>query len=108
MKIDVVTGNNFSQRKLIYQTNLFFNNDQNIFFPKKMILGKEKNFVINIEKRAVKILLAEKSCFDDYEIIRKYIEKMFKYQSIGIYLEKDLLWLNQIKNVKLHKYFVEY
>lgn len=103
--IDLVTGSKFSQWKLLYQTNCFFLNRGKMFIPQRRITNE--NFVLTIGKKKVKILMAEKITLDEFKVIKNYIESMFRYKSIGVYLEKDISWINDIENVRVHKYIYE-
>lgn len=102
MVISIAAGNQASQLSLLRQTNKFFSNNKILY--KKFFTSN--NFTFRIRYKYIIITLAEKSTYDDYLLVKKYIEKLFFNKSIGIFLHKDISWLDDINNVTIYKYIV--
>ena len=98
MVLDIVTGSHFSQRKLFVVTNRFFSS------PKfsRLISGRDSNYVIEIRKRAVKVIMSDYYEESDINKIKAYIQTLFHGSSILIASSGDLSWIHDIKNVKIN------
>lgn len=105
MMITISAGNQISQLSLIRQTNKFFGINS-YFLSKKIITSKNENYTFEIKHKSIIITLSNKSNNKDYNLIKRYIEILFKNKTIGIFSKKDVLWLNDIKNVKIYKYYM--
>lgn len=101
MVINIYTGNHFSQLALIYQTNKFLLNKSVIL--KKDFSSRYCNYTFQIKYKCITITLSEESNFEDYIFIKKYIEKLFKNKSIGIFSKNNIAFLNDVKNVTIYK-----
>ena len=98
MVIDIITGNHFSQGKLIWETNSFFGRSG----IKKELVSHNQNYVIKIGKNSVKIVLSNNHCVADLKEIKTYIELLFKNQTVLIKSTGNLSWLKEIRNVKIY------
>lgn len=98
MVLNIITGNHFSQMKLFLNTNKFFEQST----PKKLITNRENNYIIQIGKRSIKIVLANKYSKNDIDIIKNYIKEIFKNQSILISSSHEIQWIHDIPEVKIH------
>lgn len=99
MVINIAAGTKFPQLKLYLYTKKFFNH----YKRGRLITRKDKNYVIEIRKKTVCILLSNSSNESDFNKIREYIEYMFKNHSILIDSNKSIDWLNNIKNVNIRR-----
>ena len=86
MVIDIITGSRFSQKKLFFNTNLFFNRGK----MKKIITSRDVNYVIEIGKKAVKIVLSDNYTQLDENKIQTYIKTLFNNQTILITTSRDV------------------
>lgn len=97
MMINIATGNAISQMKLFLCTNKFFNSPR----LSNLITKNDENFVVEIRKKTICILLSSSSKESDYQRIKTYIEQMFKGRSILIDTDGCIDWLKDVKNVKI-------
>lgn len=99
MILNIATGNNFSQIKLFLYTNKFFHTSK----WSSLITHKEENYVVEIRKKTICILLSKAYNQKDLDLIKMYIEKMFRNKSILVDSNQSLDWLDDITNVKIKK-----
>ncbi len=97
MVINIITGNKFPQKKLLSETNIFFNS------PKRssLITSRSSPYIIKIGKKSIKILLSRQCEKDDYHKIKTFIKTIFNGTSILIVSNEDIHWLDDIDNVKI-------
>lgn len=98
MVLNIFPGTHFSHLKLLLGTNKYFNNA----ILNKRIADKNSNYVIKIGKRSIKIITANSFSENDVNMIKKYIETVFRNRSILIDATDEIYWLNDIKDVSVH------
>ena len=80
MILSIFPGSHFSRMKLVIGTNKFFNNAR----WGRIISGKDTNYAVKIGKRSIKIITSDCFSENDVNIIKKYIETVFRDRSILI------------------------
>lgn len=98
MVINIITGNSFSQRKLFLSTNKYFNKTKN----KDLITSRNDNYIVQIQKKSIKIILSDNHNIQDINKVKSFIETLFEDQSILIDSTCDLSWIKDIKKVKIN------
>ena len=98
MVINIVTGSHFPQKKLFFDTNHFFNKGK----FKKNITSHNMNYVVEIGKQAIKIILSDNYTESDKNKIQTYIKTLFNNQSILITTSNDVPWLKEIETVAIY------
>ena len=97
MVMNIITGNKFSQKKLLSETNTFFNSPRR----SSLITSRSSPYIIKIGNKSIKILLSRQCRKDDYGLIKTFIKTIFNGTSILIVSNEDMHWLDDIENVKI-------
>ena len=89
MIIDITAGNKFPRWKLIHRTKKFFKNKNESFGKSKVFSKPECDFLIELNRNAVKIISAKTIKTEDVTFLKEYIGYVFNGYSIGIFASQE-------------------
>lgn len=97
MILNIVTGSHFSQKKILKKTNKFFNKTKYC----SLISDKNWNYIIQINKKSIKIVTSSQFDVNDSNKIKEYIKTLFQNESVLIDTSEKIEWLSNIKDVNV-------
>lgn len=98
MVLNIYPGTHFPSLKLLLKTNRYFNAS----LLSRIISNRDSNYVIEIKKRSVRIIMSNDFPEDDMKKIKKYIETVFANRSILVTSSGEIPWINEIQNVSIY------